>query len=251
MDGKQVAIMLEQDEATRIEAAQPEAAQPPVAQPEVASPAPRVEATQPEAAMSEPARIEAVTTEAAKAEAERRRRNIDRGVWGAMLVILGLMALAANIWNSALIGTLVLPVLGVMFIVWGFLQRSGGLMIPGGILTGLGLGTLAQQTLLVTADGEVRGGIVVLGLALGFLAIMPLSQLAEGRFHWWPSIPGGILLVVALALLAGPGGVGVLQTLGMLWPVALIAVGAYLLWLMYRARGREEERDRERRGLPS
>jgi hypothetical protein len=233
--------MLGQDEESRLRAAQPEAARP----------TPPIEAAQPEAARLEPAQIEATGAEAAKAEAERRRKNIDRGVWGAMLVVLGLMALAANIWNSALIGTLVLPVLGVMFIVWGFLQRSGGLMIPGGILTGLGLGTLAQQTLLVTANGEVRGGIVVLGLALGFLVIMPLSQAAEGHFHWWPSIPGGILLVVALAILAGPGGVGVLQVLGTLWPVALIVVGAYLLWMLYRSRGSQDERGRDRRGLPS
>ncbi|HEU0027788.1 MAG TPA: hypothetical protein VFQ25_11790 [Ktedonobacterales bacterium] len=239
--------MLGQDEETRLQAAQAPVIQPEAAQPETAQPTPRIEAAQPEVARPETTQPEA----AARAEAERRRKNIDRGVWGAMLVVLGLMALAANIWNSALIGTLVLPVLGVMFIVWGYLQRSGGLMIPGGILTGLGLGTLAQQTLLVTANGEARGGIVVLGLALGFLAIMPLSQMAEGHFHWWPSIPGGILLVVALAILAGPGGVGVLQALGMLWPVALIAVGAYLLWMLYRSRGGEGERDRDRRGLPS
>ncbi len=181
-------------------------------------------------------------------ETRPARKNIDRGVIGVMLVVVGLMALAANVWNSDIIGMLVLPVLGVIFLAWGFLQRRGGLMIPGGILTGLGLGVVAQQTILAGSSADVRGAIVVMGLALGFLAIMPLCQLVEGRFQWWPAIPGGILLAVSLVMLAGPGGVVVLQAVNFLWPVALIVVGAYMLWLMFRPRS---ERDRDRRGLPS
>ncbi len=177
------------------------------------------------------------------------RKYIDRGAIGLVLVAIGLMALAGNIWPSNLWGTITLPALGVIFLIWGFLRRSAGPMIPGGILTGLGLGVVAQQTLFLGANEEARGAVVVLGLALGFLAIMPLAILVEGHTHWWPAIPGGILLVVSLALLAGPGGVTVLQALGYLWPVALIAVGGYLLWMMYRSRG--EERDRNRPNLPS
>ncbi len=177
------------------------------------------------------------------------RKYIDRGAIGLVLVAIGLMALAGNIWPSNLWGMITLPALGVIFLVWGFLRPSAGPMIPGGILTGLGLGVVAQQTLFLGANEEARGAVVVLGLALGFLAIMPLAILVEGHTHWWPAIPGGILLVVSLALLAGPGGVTVLQALGYLWPVALIAVGGYLLWMMYRSRG--EERDRNRPNLPS
>lgn len=145
---------------------------------------------------------------------------------------------------------LVLPVLGVIFLGWGFLQRHAGPMIPGGILTGLGLGVVAQQTLFTDASDEIRGAIVVLGLALGFLVIMPLSQLVEGRFHWWPAIPGAILLVVSLTMFAGPGGVAVLQALNYLWPIALIVVGAYLIWLIYRPRG-ARGRGRNRSRSPS
>ena len=222
--------MLKHDEESRIEAAPPQGDQP------APQPATQLEATQPKSAQS---------------ESEKRRKIIDRGIVGFALVLVGVMTLVANLWNLELIGLFVLPVLGVIFLAWGFLQRQAGLMIPGGILTGLGLGTLAQQTLFVSSSGEVRGAIVVLGLALGFLAIMPLSQLVEGRFHWWPAIPGGILLIISLAMLAGPGGVAVLDALGTLWPVALIAVGAYLLWLMFRSRREGGDRDRERRGLPS
>ncbi len=234
MSGKKVANMLTHDEESRIEAAPPQGDQP------APQSAPQLEVTQPKSAQPE-----------AQSESESRRKIIDRGIVGLTLVVIGVMTLAANLWSSELIGLFVLPALGVIFLAWGFLQRRAGLMIPGGILTGLGLGTLAQQTLFVSASGEVRGALVVMGLALGFLVIMPLSQLVEGRFHWWPAIPGGILLIISLAMLAGPGGAAVLNALGTLWPVALIAVGAYLLWMMYRSRGEGGERDRERHGLPS
>lgn len=160
-------------------------------------------------------------------------RAMNGAIAGAILVAIGLIVLAANVWHSDILGLLVLPALGIVFLAGAFVGRISGLLIPGGILTGLGLGTLAQQTLFASASGEVRGGIVVLGLALGFLAIMPLMQIMERRFYWWPAIPGGILLIVGTALLAGPGGTAFLQVLGTLWPLALIAVGAYLLYRVY------------------
>ncbi|HEX8032960.1 MAG TPA: hypothetical protein VF510_03895 [Ktedonobacterales bacterium] len=160
-------------------------------------------------------------------------RAMNGAIAGAILVAIGLIVLAANVWHSDILGLLVLPALGIVFLAGAFVGRISGLLIPGGILTGLGLGTLAQQTLLASASGEVRGGIVVLGLALGFLAIMPLMQIMERRFYWWPAIPGGILLLVSIGLLAGPAGTAFLQVLGTLWPLALIAVGAYLLYRVY------------------
>jgi hypothetical protein len=185
---------------------------------------------------------------AQSSEATPQRSRIDRGIIGVMLVAIGLIALAANIWGLELIGLLVLPLLGVMFLVWAFSQRRAGLVIPGGILVGLGLGALAQQTLFFDVSEEARGAIVVLGLALGFLMIIPLTPLAGGHAHWWPVIPGFVLAGVALAMFAGPGGVAILQALNILWPIALIVVGVYLLWMMYRPRS---ARGRGRRGLPS
>ena len=170
---------------------------------------------------------------------------MNRALIGAILVLIGLIALAANVWRSDIIGMLVLPALGIIFLVGAFMGRIPGLLIPGSILLGLGLGTLAQQTLFASATGEARGAVVVIGLALGFLAIMPLFQLLQGSYHWWPAIPGGILLIVGAALLAGPAGMAFLQLLGMLWPVALIAGGAYLLWLVYR------QPQRHRQGTPT
>lgn len=180
--------------------------------------------------------------------AKPQRGRMDWGIVGVILVVIGLVALAANVWNLEFIGLLVLPLLGIVFLAWALWRRRPGFTIPGGILVGLGLGALAQRTLFADASREMRGALVVLGLALGFLAIMPLMQLAGGRFHWWPAIPGLILMGVSFAMMAGSGGVAVLQAVNALWPIALIVAGAYLVWVMYRARG---ARGRNRRGLPS
>lgn len=171
------------------------------------------------------------------------RKNMTRAVVGTILVLIGLITFAANMWQTSILGLLVLPALGIIFLVGAFVGRISGLLIPGSILAGLGLGTLAQQTLFASATSEARGAIAVLGLAVGFLAIMPLMQFMERRFYWWPAIPGGILLVVSIALFAGPAGTTFLQALGTFWPLALIAVGAYLLFRVYR------QPHRDRHGL--
>lgn len=175
----------------------------------------------------------------------QRPPRTNRAIIGTILIVLGLIALVANVWQSSIIGMLVLPALGIVFLVGAFVGRIPGLLIPGSILTGLGLGTLVQQTLFASASADTRGAVVVIGLALGFLAIMPLFQILQGRFYWWPAIPGGILLIIGIALLAGSAGTAFLQVLGTLWPLALIAGGAYLLWLVYR------QSHRHRHGTPA
>lgn len=172
------------------------------------------------------------------------RHAMNRSIAGAILLMIGFVTLAANLSHSDIIGLLVLPVVGILFLVAAFMGRLPGLLIPGSIITGLGLGTLVQQTVFASANGEARGAVIVIGLALGFLAIMPLTQILHGRSQWWPAIPGGILLIVGIALWAGPAGATFLQVLGTLWPLALIAVGIYLLWRVYR------EPHRHRHGIP-
>ncbi len=197
--------------------------------PAPAAPAPSI--TQPQ---MPPYGIIPPQTPAPAAPESRETANRNGAIVGAILLLIGIVILAANLAQSDILGLLVLPLLGIIFLVAAFIGRISGLAIPGSILTGLGLGTLAQQTWLVSAAGETRGGVVVIGLALGFLAIMPLLQILENHFYWWPAIPGGILLVVGIALWAGPAGTSFLLLIGTLWPLALIAVGAYLLWRVYR-----------------
>jgi hypothetical protein len=159
-----------------------------------------------------------------------------RIIAGVVLIVFGLLALLATFTTSSIFGLSILPTLGMLFIVWGLVARLPGVVIPGGILTGLGLGTLVAQIAFSTASGQAQGGIIVLGLGLGFLAIMPLILIVSPERHWWALIPGGILTFVGIALIIGGAALDVLAVLGRLWPIAPIVVGIILIWQIFRKR---------------
>ncbi len=165
-----------------------------------------------------------------------REPTNQRALAGVILIVIGVLALVATLSHSEVIGLLVLPGLGLIFLVWGLLARRAGPLVPGAILTGLGLGVVCAQLVFAGAEGTRAGAIVVLGLGLGFLSIIPLTKLVAGDVHPWPVIPGGLLTLIAALLLIGGPALDVLTFLGTIWPVALIAAGIYVLWQVYRHR---------------
>ena len=165
-----------------------------------------------------------------------QRRPDRRLIAGVVLIAFGLLTLLATFTDSSVIGLSVVALLGVLFITWGLLARLPGLMIPGGILTGLGAGLLMSQYAFSSATRDFQGGIIVLGLGIGFLLILPLARFISPVRYWWALIPGGILSFIGVALLVGGAALNVLDALGRLWPVAPIVVGVILIWQMLRRR---------------
>ncbi|WP_026370070.1 hypothetical protein [Kallotenue papyrolyticum] len=105
-----------------------------------------------------------------------------------------------------------------VFLFFGLWRRIYGLVIPGCILAGLGLGVIFTN---LTA-----GASVLWGLALGFAAIALLGRVLWGVRHTWPLIPAVILGAVGTLVV-----VATLPTLfaaGMLW-VPLLLIGAGLV----------------------
>ncbi|MFP3895339.1 MAG: hypothetical protein ACLFV5_00670 [Anaerolineales bacterium] len=91
-------------------------------------------------------------------------------------------------------------------------------IIPGGVLLSVAVVAALENVAL----GFDPGGIVLLGIGLTFLllAMVPI----EGMRMRWPLIPGGILLLIGIVVMAGE--VAVLQYV---WPAALILGGLYLV----------------------
>jgi hypothetical protein len=156
------------------------------------------------------------------------------GFAGVLLIIGGLFLLVLNFVESDILGLLVLPVLGVLFLAYSFYTREFGFAIPGCILTGLGLGILLGTRILNVQDAAVAGTIL-LGLAAGFVALAFITPYFHEKRAVWPLIPGGILAVIAVLLIIGGAGLEVLNFAGNFWPLIPIAIGAYLL-LRYRQR---------------
>jgi hypothetical protein len=124
--------------------------------------------------------------------------------------------------------------------VAGYLyRRRYGFLIPGGILLGLGLGSIGEGALFQIADFEA------IGLGIGFISIYVIALAYEGRTHWWPLIPGGILVVTGLAT----GNAVFQRLLSVGWPLILVFIGLLFLASAFGLMGRrpapEEEPEAE------
>ena len=154
--------------------------------------------------------------------------NSNRLFGGLFLIGLGLLVLAAQFIQAQWMGLLILPLLSAGFLLWGLFARNSGLLVPGGILGGIGLGTYLTSGPFAEAGEQTQGGVFMLAFAAGWALVVLLSFVIN-RAQWWPLIPGGIMAVVGVALLAGGAGVMVLEWLGKLWPLVLVIIGAAML----------------------
>jgi hypothetical protein len=148
---------------------------------------------------------------------------------GVAIIALGLVALASQINASQALGFLIPPTLAGIFLAWGLLTRTFGLIIPGGILSGVSLGIFLTQGPFAGATEPVTGGIFLLAFSLGWVLIALLSSFTAGCFQWWPLVPGAILAAIGALLLAGASGLAVLKLFGYIWPVVLIVAGVIVL----------------------
>jgi hypothetical protein len=131
------------------------------------------------------------------------------GIGGALLIVL----------TTDVDGEIFVGFLGLGFLGAYAATRSYWLLIPGGILTGLGTG------LIIESQGGPSGS-VVLGLGCGFLAIATIDRLVSSadRVWWWPLIPGAVLVTVGASNLTGIPNLG-----RYLVPAGLILIGVLLL----------------------
>lgn len=152
----------------------------------------------------------------------------DERIGPIIMIVIGIVALIAMLTESEVAGLLILPALGLIFLIWGFLSRRFGLVVPGCILTGLGVPLFfGRQTFGL--DGEDLGGLIILGLGLGFVAMTLIAPMMREKRLLWPLIPGAILALMGVLLMIGGEALNVLATVGRFWPVILLVIGVYLL----------------------
>lgn len=152
-----------------------------------------------------------------------------RIVAGIALIAIGLLALLAQLTNWSILGWMVLPTLAVIFLTWGLLTRNFGLIIPGGIVGGLGLGLFTMVGPFSDLFAGLQPGVFMLSFAAGWALITLLSPITSNRVHWWPLIPGAVIGMVGLFLLGGRFTWAVMQLMGYGWALILIGIGVYLL----------------------
>ena len=117
--------------------------------------------------------------------------------------------------------------LGAIFLGAYLWRRRYGLMVPAGVLLGLGAGQIL--------DAGRRGPIEwdQLGLGLGFLAVFLVPLAYERKSHWWPLIPASVLVLSAFDQTAD-----IARLLFENWPIALVVGGVLLIVAGWLDRGR-------------
>lgn len=153
----------------------------------------------------------------------------ERYILGIMLVAIGLVAFLGQFIKLPSLQLLILPLLAVIFLAWGLLTREFGLLIPGGVLAGVALGTYLAAGRFEGLGENNEGGVFLLAFSAGWVLLALLSPLTKQGFQWWPLIPGVILGLIGIALLTGGLAMQLLQVLGYAWPLILVAVGVYIL----------------------
>lgn len=153
----------------------------------------------------------------------------DRVVAGIALIGIGGVVFLAQVGNRPELAWIVVPALGLIFLVWGLVARTIGLLIPGGILAGIGTGLYLVTSTGADRSEENTAAIFMLCFAGGWALISLLSLATREGFQWWPLIPGGIIGLVGLALLGGGPAMQLLKVAGYAWPLILVGIGLYLL----------------------
>jgi hypothetical protein len=156
---------------------------------------------------------------------EKRRNGALVG--GALLISIGLYSLLENLFHMEW-GLYFLPMLAVVFLAGGLYTRRPGLLIPGGILAGIGGGAIVVDQYMHYFSDQARGGTFLVVFAAGWLLIT-LASMVIGRLMLWPLFPAAFLGMTGAALLAGQTGLQLLTLFGYFWPAVLIVLGLYLI----------------------
>ena len=155
-----------------------------------------------------------------------------RMLGGVMLILFGVGLLISYLGDSAL---WMVPLPGLLMLVYAILSRDSGWFIPAGVLNGIALGILALEGPLQIAGQEPQSGAVfLLCFALGWVSIPLFSALFTRDRHLWALIPGGVMAGTGALILLGERGLQVLELVGYLVPAALILVGALLIFKKHK-----------------
>jgi hypothetical protein len=143
-----------------------------------------------------------------------------RLVTGSILIFLGLGLFALQ-FTSGFSTALLFFLIGGVFVASYLFTRGYGLLIPGGILMGLGLGQVGQSSNSIFSFE----GFGAVGLGIGFCSIYVIDLIYRGRTSWWPLVPGLILIITGMASISAAAS----QLLSVGWPLLLVLVGLLVL----------------------
>jgi hypothetical protein len=156
----------------------------------------------------------------------KQERHYSRGIaGGTILITVGIIILLTR-WME--IGSYLILVVGAAFLAGGALTSKACWIIPGGVLSGIGLG-IFFNTSPWSIPAASPNGLFLLSFAAGWFLITLTTGLFTARTQWWPIVPGSIMAVLGAAGLWREDAYLLQNCSGWLVPSFLILVGGYLL----------------------
>lgn len=148
---------------------------------------------------------------------------------GLILILIGAALFVLNNFEGPT-DTIIFFLVGGLFLVGYLLRRAFGLLIPACILLGLGIGSVFEESALPISS------FTSIGLGIGFVAITVIDFLYRRRAHWWPMIPGLILIVVGV----GSDYMDLGEVLSRGWPLILVLIGIFM-WMGMTGKSNEDK----------
>ena len=154
--------------------------------------------------------------------------TLNRPTIGPALIALGGALLLPRFVG---LGALELPFLSLVLVAIGLFRRESAWFIPGGILAGIGLGDyLSEASPFATFLGDDSStAVFLLSFALGWAFVFALSKRFGDVPNTWALIPALVMSVIGVLLLSAGIGERVLELVGTLWPLGLVALGGYFV----------------------
>lgn len=121
--------------------------------------------------------------------------------------------------------------LGFAFLLSGEYLKLLGLVIPGSLISSLGLGVHFAFANSSSSSLISNVGVLLVWFAVGWGAIPLLSRKWSSSLIWWPLIPAGVIGVVGLGLLIGGDPDNAAFFIGNTSAVFFIVSGLYLILL--------------------
>jgi hypothetical protein len=158
----------------------------------------------------------------------------DAVLGGLVLILIGAAALMSQLWPD--LDRYIPSVIGLGLLAVFAVGHSYLSLVGAGIMTGLGVALLISGAF---PQWDADGPAATLGLGAGFVSIWLISRLmALKEHHWWPLIPGTILLTVGSALSLELAGMMTERAVELVGPVILLVVGGLIVIGAYiRRRG--------------
>jgi hypothetical protein len=116
-----------------------------------------------------------------------------------------------------------------VFLASGYGYKLLGLIIPGGILIGIGPGIYFAWGATSEVNPLASTGLMLMYFAVGWFLISLFAKLIKNIIIWWPFIPGGIIAVTGFGLYLGGNPDNAAALIGNAGSISIILFGFYLL----------------------